>query len=56
MIFPILPLPLKCILMSTTTSKYLLVNELTFDKQYCLPAIIHFGSVVTVTSSNFLKP
>jgi len=40
---PLMWMQIKCILMTVTTSKYLLVNELTFDIQYCLPAIIQFG-------------
>jgi hypothetical protein len=30
---------IKCILMDATKSKYLLVNELTFDIQYCLKKV-----------------
>lgn len=40
---PLMWMQIKCILMNATTSKYLLVNELTFDIQYCLPAVIQFG-------------
>lgn len=40
---PHLWMQIKCILMNATMSKYRLVKELTFEIQYCLPAIIQFG-------------